>query len=742
LWDFRYLNIARRKPRFGSACQAPPSFQLSVSFTGQGEILSDPPYIDCEPTCSAPVPADSYVTLHLQPLPGWSAVPPGETAACPLQFDAPAEPPFIRVVADTVCSIVFEPVAQPTTLAVSINGAGRVVSEPEGIDCPGNCTETYPVPRAGNAFAAVGLSATPNPGYRFASFSGDPACNGSSFVMDVSRRCDALFVALPTPSAPTGLAAAPAQPNGVQLNWNAVTDDSVISYTLERADGNGAFQVIYENLRGDVGSVTDVNAIGGRDYTYRLSASNASGTSPPATVTITLAAPGSVILTVQVTGEGSVTSAPSGIDCGTDCSEGYPFNTDVTLTAAATTSSRFDGWIGDCAGTSPVAMVALDANKTCTAQFGAVGTGGWQIVAANIASSKVTDLQSSLVLDASGQAYVAYLQRVGTQSRLTVRREGTGQFIPLGGALNANASWSATGADLVLDANGTPFMVFNMDLDANDVVRWDGTQWLTVNSRLNLTSNTGSRPRIARAGNTLVAAWIESARIAVRRYHLDTQQWDAGSYTPEPNAGAINGPLDIDLAVDSNGLAVIAYSAGATGGVLRAQRETSPGTWVNMGGDIGVRPATGPMVRELGVHVDANDVARVAWVEGDTEYFVSLAQFDGTNWVALPGRAGLQFLQSTQPVRSLSVNRSGPLFAFAYSVDANAQESDVVVQQLGAGGLTSVGTTFSTRHPQVGDLSLAMSAADSATLAESEFTPADTVEPYKLAIRRVAPFAP
>lgn len=84
--------------------------------------------------------------------------------------------------------------------------------------------------------------------------------------------------------------------------------------------------------------------------------------------------PGLPLFTLTVTkiglGSGTVLSWPLGIDCGTDCTESYLETTVVSLTAAPDASSRFARWSGDCSGTDNVTTVTMDADKTCTADFG------------------------------------------------------------------------------------------------------------------------------------------------------------------------------------------------------------------------------------------------------------------------------------------------------------------------------------------------------------------------------------
>lgn len=66
-------------------------------------------------------------------------------------------------------------------------------------------------------------------------------------------------------------------------------------------------------------------------------------------------------------GSGTVTSFPSGINCGPDCSEAYVVDAVVTLTADPDADSNFSNWSGDADCSDGV--VTMDVSKTCTAIF-------------------------------------------------------------------------------------------------------------------------------------------------------------------------------------------------------------------------------------------------------------------------------------------------------------------------------------------------------------------------------------
>ena len=73
-------------------------------------------------------------------------------------------------------------------------------------------------------------------------------------------------------------------------------------------------------------------------------------------------------LTVNTSGNGTVTSLPAGISCPNDCSEFYDLNTAVTLTANSDLGSTFTGWSGDCSGTGDCVIIMTE-DKNVTATF-------------------------------------------------------------------------------------------------------------------------------------------------------------------------------------------------------------------------------------------------------------------------------------------------------------------------------------------------------------------------------------
>jgi|GEM_PF-1939102 len=92
-------------------------------------------------------------------------------------------------------------------------------------------------------------------------------------------------------------------------------------------------------------------------------------------VTANFAANPVLSLTKSGNGHGFIKSAPSGIDCGVDCTSGYAqykYKLGVTLTVKTDSCSTFLGWSGDCQarGTRPTCKLIMDSDKAFAVGFG------------------------------------------------------------------------------------------------------------------------------------------------------------------------------------------------------------------------------------------------------------------------------------------------------------------------------------------------------------------------------------
>jgi hypothetical protein len=77
----------------------------------------------------------------------------------------------------------------------------------------------------------------------------------------------------------------------------------------------------------------------------------------------------SLNVTKNGNGSGTVTSTPTGIDCGGDCDEVYSQGTAVTLTATPEAGMSFDGWSGGGCSSTADCTITMNAAVTVTATF-------------------------------------------------------------------------------------------------------------------------------------------------------------------------------------------------------------------------------------------------------------------------------------------------------------------------------------------------------------------------------------
>lgn len=113
-------------------------------------------------------------------------------------------------------------------------------------------------------------------------------------------------------------------------------------------------------------------------------------------------------LSVSTTGDGRVTSAPAGIDCGSTCTASYDADTVVVLTAAAGAGQVFDGWGGACSGTTATCSVTVSAARSLRAAFRASApVAGWDAL---VRLSGAGASMPVVAIDRDGRATAVWLR--------------------------------------------------------------------------------------------------------------------------------------------------------------------------------------------------------------------------------------------------------------------------------------------------------------------------------------------
>ena len=144
-----------------------------------------------------------------------------------------------------------------------------------------------------------------------------------------------------------------------------------------------------------------------------------------------------LILIKNGTGTGYVSAVPSGISCGTNCSQIYDDGISVTLYATAYSGSTFAGWSGSCSGTSSSCTVAMTSAKNVTATFNT------NIVTYGLSVSKIGTGSGTISSSPSGiscgtDCYQAY--NSGTSVTLYASAASGSNFAGWGGSCSGISS--------------------------------------------------------------------------------------------------------------------------------------------------------------------------------------------------------------------------------------------------------------------------------------------------------------
>jgi hypothetical protein len=181
-------------------------------------------------------------------------------------------------------------------------------------------------------------------------------------------------------------------------------------------------------------------------------------------------------LTVTVEGDanGTVTSSPAGIDCGTDCTETYTSVTGVTLTAHPEGSAAFAGWSGACTGSALTCTLTMDRSRSVTATF----TNKPVLIVKADGNGQGTVMSTPAGINCGTDCIEPYNQ--GTSVKLTAAPDSTSTF---GGWSGCTVTGPLT-CTVTMDASQTVTATF----DVQNVTR---TLSVTVTGSGNVTSAPG-----------------------------------------------------------------------------------------------------------------------------------------------------------------------------------------------------------------------------------------------------------
>jgi hypothetical protein len=182
--------------------------------------------------------------------------------------------------------------------------------------------------------------------------------------------------------------------------------------------------------------------------------------------TITTAFTKTFTLTVVSAGSGTVTSNPSGIDCGVSCKATYLEGDVVTLTATPATGGFFRNWAGDCVGTTTDCVLTMNADKAVQAQFDLTFA-----PAARFTVSTTARPDSLAINDLNGD---------GRLDIVTTDTDGEGSFSVFIGNGSAGLLDSPTTFPMALAPRGVVIFDFNQDGKADVATANEGADNVAV----------------------------------------------------------------------------------------------------------------------------------------------------------------------------------------------------------------------------------------------------------------------
>lgn len=343
--------------------------------TTQGTVLGNPGDLECDTTCSSRTVAipegDQLVFLEAIGIPGettWS----GWGEAC---SDLLGPTGWVEVFGDVTCLVAFEEEGSTSaTLQIDVINAGRI--EANGINCPGDCTEAYPL---GTDIELQAFEADGGGGFNH--WEGDCIQDSETLRlatvhMDGLKTCTGVF---DEPGATNPLTLEKSG-TGFGIVQTIGATPSIFCGT-DCSDGTAQYpEPDTITIDADAG---DGNEFGG----WTGDGCNSSNERIPVAMSVVRTCTAEFVpidsrqlkVLVQMmnpdpslfSGNPSVDVDPGDITCDSSCFPDMPADVTVTLSANDDGDFRLTSWLLDCVAgpNGNQSTVLMDENKQCTAVF-------------------------------------------------------------------------------------------------------------------------------------------------------------------------------------------------------------------------------------------------------------------------------------------------------------------------------------------------------------------------------------
>jgi len=156
----------------------------------------------------------------------------------------------------------------------------------------------------------------------------------------------------------------------MRINWSKPSSASIKYFHVYRSTAEGQLgSLVGGNLPAATTSFVDTPLAQYTTYYYTVRTVDLADKETNNASQVSAKTAGSFNLTVNINGNGQVNG--SAVCTSGACTSPQPSDTLITLTAAATGQSVFEGWTGDCFTTSETCLITMNAAKSVTALFSA-----------------------------------------------------------------------------------------------------------------------------------------------------------------------------------------------------------------------------------------------------------------------------------------------------------------------------------------------------------------------------------